>query len=61
MSRTTHHKEQKHRHGGHDLWSRRPRAGHCYSAYNKLICRRIERKRKRKEILRELDEYENCT
>jgi hypothetical protein len=50
MSRTRHHKNQKHYHNGHDLWSRRPCSSMCYSAFTKRLTRRIERKRKLKEI-----------
>ena len=44
MSRTKHHKNQKHRHCGEDLWSKRAGMGNYpYSAYSKWLTRRKER------------------
>lgn len=55
MSRTRHHKDQKYRHAGEDLWSKRPLSGCCYNSYNKKRSRRIERKRAKQEIDYEQD------
>lgn len=45
MSKTYHHTGQKHHHAGRDLWSKRPLAGHgAFTAENKKLSRRIERK-----------------
>lgn len=50
MSRTGHHKQQKHQHCGHDLWSRRPCAGKPYSAFWKRQTNRIERRIVREKL-----------
>ena len=50
MSRTSHHRGQKNQHAGQDLWSRRPCAGACYTAYNKWLTRRKERAAKEDHI-----------
>ena len=50
MSRTSHHRDQKNQHVGQDLWSRRPCAGACYTAYNKWLTRRKERAAKEEHI-----------
>ena len=55
MSRTRHHKEQKKRHNGHDLWSRRLGGMLAYCSYNKHLTRRKERHEERKIIEEELD------
>ena len=60
MSRTRHHCEQKNRHNGEDLWSRRLGRMLAYCTYNKLLTRRTERRRLHspltKEEMDELDE-----
>lgn len=57
MSRTKHHRGQKQRHCGHDLWSKRGgMAGAAYSAYNKFLTRRKERAAEKSEIAREMEE-----
>lgn len=55
MSRTKHHSDDQQ---CKDLWSRRPRSGYPASPYNKLISRRMERRRKRRDIVNELDDFE---
>ncbi len=50
MSRTRHHREQKNRHNGRDLWSRRPCSGYSYCAESKKLTRRLERVRKKSDI-----------
>jgi hypothetical protein len=50
MSRASHHRDQKNQHRGQDLWSRRPCAGACYTAYNKWLTRRKERAAKEEHI-----------
>ena len=52
MSRTHHHREQWRFHAGHDLWGKGA-AGEgqwAYSAENKRIGRRIDRKRAKAEL-----------
>ena len=61
MSRTYHHKEQKKRHNGHDLWSRRIGGCLAYCSYNKLLTRRKERKDVRKLIRKELEDFDETT
>ena len=56
MSRTRHHKEQKNRHNGHDLWSRRMGGMLSYCSYNKLLTRRKERHDEQQIIKEELGE-----
>lgn len=46
MSRTRHHKGQKNRKAGYELWSKRPLSGENHTPKNKRISRKIERKRK---------------
>jgi hypothetical protein len=58
MSRTSHHRDQKNQHRGHDLWSRRPCAGASYTAYNKWLTRRKERAAENAKIQQELRESE---
>lgn len=50
----------KSKRGGYDFWSRRPGSGHWpLGGWAKTHIRRIERHRKRREILEELElEYE---
>lgn len=55
MSNTYHHRGQRERHLGHDLWGKRPLAGHDYSAENKRRCRRLERKRFNQQDSKNLD------
>jgi hypothetical protein len=43
MSNTYHHRGQKHRHCGRDLWSKRPLSGCPFEASFKAMSRRIER------------------
>lgn len=43
MSRTFHHRGQKDRHFGRDLWSKRPLSQHEFTAENKRLSRKIER------------------
>jgi hypothetical protein len=50
MSRTRHHRNQRNRHCGRDLWSRRPCAGLSYCAESKRMTRRLERARKAADI-----------
>lgn len=57
MSRTRHHKCQKNRHLGHDLWSRRPCAGWAYCSFSKRMTIKIERSRERQEINKEIYRY----
>jgi len=58
MSRTSHHRDQKNQHAGQDLWSRRPCAGACYTAYNKWLTRRKERAAENAKIQQERRESE---
>lgn len=44
MSRTKHHRGQKNRHNGSDLWSKRPMSGEAITAKNKKLSRRKERR-----------------
>jgi hypothetical protein len=46
----------KSKRGGYDLWGRRPMSGHATSSWAKKMCRRIERKMKRKIIQDEIRE-----
>jgi hypothetical protein len=57
MSNTHHHRNQKNRHIGQDLWSKRPMSGCPYEASFKAMSRRIERNGKdtMKLIKEELD------
>jgi len=59
MSRTNHHRGQKHQHCGDDLWSRRPCAGRLYSAYNKWLTRKKERAAKRSQTTRDWQESDD--
>ena len=43
MANTHHHRGQKHRHCGKDLWSKRPLSGCPFEASFKKMSRRIER------------------
>ena len=43
MANTYHHRGQKHRHCGRDLWSKRPLSGCPFEASFKAMSRRIER------------------
>ncbi len=56
MSRTNHHRSQKSQHLGEDLWSRRIGGCLSYSAYNKKLTRRTERRRNKKIIENDLNE-----
>lgn len=51
MSRTRHHKGQKNRHLGRDLWSKRPLSGESFTTKNKKLSRKIERKQLNKKAL----------
>ena len=54
MSRTKHHRNQKHQHNGHDLWSRRAdMAGCSYNTYNKRLTIRKERNQVKRIIIDE--------
>ena len=55
MSRTKHHRCQKTRHNGHDLWSRRIGGNLSYCAYNKWLTRRKERHDSKKELRKEIE------
>lgn len=56
MSRTTHHKGQKHRHMGEDFWSRRAGMGNYpYNTYGKRLTIRKERAAEVKIIRSELE------
>lgn len=55
MSRTKHHRGQKGRNCGRDLWSRRPFSGNPFNAWSKKMSRRLERARKRRDIEKELE------
>jgi len=56
MSRTKHHKDQKHKHTGHDLWGKQGDPGGCtaYNAYNKQVLRRKERGILKKKLNKEV-------
>lgn len=56
MSRTKHHKDRRDK---GDLWSRRPLAGCIRNSYTKKLCRRLERKMKRRIIEKEIMENEH--
>lgn len=49
MSRTNHHRNQKDRHRGHDLWKPGPVSEWPYCAYSKRVGRRLQRKRDKQE------------
>lgn len=51
MSRTKHHRNQKDQHLGKDLWSKRPLSGESFTAKNKKLSRKIERKILNKKAL----------
>ena len=56
MSRTYHHRGQKNRHRGRDLWSRRAGMGYCaYDTYNKFLTRRIERASVKELLIKEIN------
>jgi len=44
----------KSKRGGYDLYARRPMSGCSLTPKNKLICRRMERRRKKMDILQEM-------
>ena len=50
MSRTAHHKGQKHKWCGWDLWNRRPLSGMSRTPENKAMSRRIERARNNNQL-----------
>ena len=55
MSRTAHHKQQKHRHCGRDLWSRRAGMGYySYCTENKKLTIRREREENRVLVREEI-------
>lgn len=54
MSRTKHHRNQKHQHMGEDLWSRRAGMGnYSYCAYGKRLTIRKERNQVKRIIIDE--------
>ncbi len=57
MSRTKHHRDQKNKHIGQDLWSRRGDMGPCspYNWFSKFLTRRKERAAKVRDIKKEMD------
>lgn len=44
MSRTIHHRNQKNKHNGHDLWGKGPTCGWNYCSYSKKLGRQLTRK-----------------
>jgi hypothetical protein len=56
MSNTTHHRNQKKRHNGCDLWNKRPLSGEARTTENKDLSRRLERSRA-KQKLRNADDW----
>lgn len=48
----------KSKRGGYDLWGKRPMSGNAVSSWAKKMCRRIERKMKRKIIQEEIDKID---
>ena len=59
MSRTKHHKNQKHQHDAESLWSRRADmgTGSSYSSFNKKLTISKERAAKQKDITNEIKHY----
>ena len=58
MIRTYHHRFQKIRHLGEDLWSKRAKMGYCsYTTYNKFLTRRRERAQMKEELHNEVKDY----
>ena len=55
MSRTKHHRFQKHRHGGHDLWSRRGWKYH-YCTVGKRLSLMAEKAREKEQLIKEIKE-----
>ena len=57
MSRTKHHRNQRHQHCGEDFWSRRAGQGYkAYSTYGKRLTIQIERMEEKQLLLKELKE-----
>ncbi|MDD5150843.1 MAG: hypothetical protein PHC28_10275 [Flavobacterium sp.] len=55
MSRTKHHRNQRHQHCGEDFWSKRAGMGYySYCRYGKFLTIRKERAAKNRDILYDL-------
>lgn len=46
----------KSKRGGYDLWGKRPMSGHAMGSWAKMMCRRMERRMKRKIIKDETED-----
>ena len=58
MSKTYHHKNQRHQHNGEDLWSRRAEMGdQSYTTYNKRLTTRKERGERKRLIAKNLQDF----